>query len=1712
MSKHLTLSSKTSPLMLTACLRRLALAALLLSLVMLSAIGALAQNTGPTDGSTPLGMKPGASAGSYALSGFDSVNPFNGHLNFNLPLLKIGGRGTVGDTLTLPIETHWNVRDEFYQLAHHYYVDPDIWSGLTTGYGGGVLNGRLADSAQMPCSVNEERSALTRLTFTAADGTEYELHDTAYNGQPLTNTYASTTCAIETTHSRGKVFVTSDGTGVTFISDEDIWDYYAPGVSQITPSGYLLLKDGTRYRIEEGRVTWARDRNGNKLTFPGFNGATATTDSLNREVTVSSGSASGHAYDDLNYKGFGGASRAVRVWHSPLSQVLPTGVTPQTYKQLFTQMNAASTTTQHNPGVVSSVELPDGRSYQFRYNSYGELARVELPTGGAFEYDYDWGVTNGPVAGVSGTYRRVVEKRVYADGVTLESRMTFSRPESTTTNAGYVEVKQLDAGGALLSQVRHYYYGSAKSSFFQAATGYAGWKDGKEWKTEVYDIVNNSAVLRRVSEQTWQQPVSGSTWPLGQAETSDYAKANNPQVTESTTTLVETNQVTKQTFSYDQYGNQTDVYEYDYGTGSAGALIRRSHTDYLTTNTVNSTDYTANTIHIRSLPTQQSVFAVVSSTEVERALSTFEYDNYANNTTHHPLLDRSLISGLDSAFTTSYQTRGNVTATTHYLLNTSGTVTGSISAYAQYDIAGNVVKAIDGRGYSTLLDYSDRYGAPNTDARLNAGATELGTKTSYAFPTLVTNALEQTAYTQYDYYSGVAVDAEDANGVVSSGYYNDALGRPTQLISAASTTLRRQTTFSYDDVNRVVTTTSDLSSFNDNLLKSETLFDGLGRSTETRSYENSTDFIAVRAEYDALGRSYRSTNHFRTGETIYWTTNAYDALGRVLTVTTPDGAQVSTAYSGNTVTVTDQASKQRKSVTDALGRLTQVTEAPNDTTNYNFQTSYAYDVLGNLRTVTQGAQTRTFVYDSLSRLTSATNPESGTISYQYDNNGNLANKSDARTVSVVTTYAYDALNRPTSRSYSDGTPTVTYTYDTLTNGIGRLTSVSSSVSVYNYSGYDALGRLTGSSQVTDRQTYSMGYAYDLAGNLTSQTYPSGRVVTTSYDSAGRLSQVSGQKTGEANKTYVNSFSYTSHGAIKDVKLGNDLWEHSSFNTRLQPIEIGLGTTQGGIDHLKLNYAYGTTTNNGNVQTQTITIPGGQTLSQSYTYDALNRLKSAEEMNGGSQSWKQTFIYDRFGSRNFDTANTTANALGSLLTIDQANNRFTSGQGSILYDNAGNLTRDFSGHTFGYDGENHQTSYDGGATANGTDYKYDGDGRRVKKVNGTAQATTVFVYNAMGQLVAEYDNTTPQGSGGTSYLTADNLGTPRVITDASGAVKARHDYLPFGEELQAGMGGRTQQQGYVGDNVRQGFVGYEHDDETGLDFAQARYYANLQGRFTSADPLLASGRPADPQTWNRYVYCRNNPLVYVDPSGLDWWYDSEAKEATPTWYDKDPGGKWKRWTDISGYVYQDSSDPGVWVALNPNKQQGFITNTREKAQAAEDGHTGSGIGLSMTPGQRDFWAGAGAGLGGPASWFLGKIAGAGGVDTTSRDYRAGLLFGSAGFAGATTVGNIGSSLADDAAGATPQIIYRSGKTNPGNLTDPRGLSFRDSLSNPYPLAPGQRPVFGHGDSYFGINTSNLPRGSVIFDNIPPGHVTVTGVTPAILKDAATQTGIRGNFPK
>ena len=656
-----------------------------------------------------------------------------------------------------------------------------------------------------------------------------------------------------------------------------------------------------------------------------------------------------------------------------------------------------------------------------------------------------------------------------------------------------------------------------------------------------------------------------------------------------------------------------------------------------------------------------------------------------------------------------------------------------------------------------------------------------------------------------------------------------------------------------------------------------------------------------------------TSNPYKATATTGWSRTRQDRLGRVVEVAafggatrpsaraTPTLGKTTTAYDAEYTTVTDADQKKRRSQLDGLGRLVRVDE-PDSNGNLGLPgspvqaTSYSYDALGNLIRVIQGSQTRSFAYDSLSRLTSATNPESGTTSYSYDKNGNLTGKTDAR--GVATTYSYDRLDRLTGRSYryrgadsavSLETTRVDYAYDNCgAYSRGRLCSVTASkdgtvVSRTAYNRYDALGRVLGSTQTTGRTPYRMVYAYDRAGNLVSQTYPSGKVIKTVYDGVGR---VAGVKTGVdgwyAGGEGDNAVEYEAHGGVRQLLLGNGLWEQRRYNARLQPTQMGLGTTLAtgsltptGSGLLLLDYSYGTASNNGNVLSQRIRVGTSLNQNQSYTYDALNRLKTAAESGSGT-AWSQTYAYDRYGNRRVTAgaSHGSNQALTPQSTADIAatTNRLAGVKGvnAVAYDAAGSLTADWAANAFKYDGDNRLVAFDHPTgTDSDTTYAYDGEGRRVRKVvGGSSGVTTTYVYNVLGQLVAEFGGTAPDRPG-TRYLTPDPLGSTRLVTAADQSVLSRHDYLPFGEEIGAGLGGRGSVSGYTAsltDGPTQKFTGKERDAESGLDYFQARYFSGAGGRFTSVDPENAGADPGDPQSWNGYAYASNNPLLYVDPDG------------------------------------------------------------------------------------------------------------------------------------------------------------------------------------------------------------------------------------------------------
>jgi RHS repeat-associated protein len=570
--------------------------------------------------------------------------------------------------------------------------------------------------------------------------------------------------------------------------------------------------------------------------------------------------------------------------------------------------------------------------------------------------------------------------------------------------------------------------------------------------------------------------------------------------------------------------------------------------------------------------------------------------------------------------------------------------------------------------------------------------------------------------------------------------------------------------------------------------------------------------------------------------------------------------------------------------------------------DHNFYvTQYSYDTLGNMLTVTQMGdpsvntssqwRVRNFTYNSLSQLLTATNPESGTITYAYDADGNLLQKTSPApnqtgTATQTVSYCYDELHRVTGKGYGAqscplATPVNTYSYDSGTNAVGHLTSLTDQVGSGSY-GYDIMGRI-----VTETRSLigannasvskSMSYGYDLAGAATTLTYPSGKIITYTPDSAGRMLKAIDIGSGI---NYITGATYGPDGALTGFVSGNSgtfagITSAFSYNKRLQPVNMSAAAPSQTAFSIGYDFHVGAG-NNGNVFG--ITNYKDLSRNQSFTYDSLNRLTSAQNagtncaatvIGGKTEYWGNSYGYDAWG--NLLSKSVTKCSAENFSVAALGNNQLS----GYSYDAAGNMTSDpTDGITLNYDPENRLTG------AAGYTYTYDADGNRVKKSNSTTG--TLYWYmtpgvvaesDLAGTLKSEYiffegDRVARKDFPGNTiaYYFSDHLKTASVVTDSAGTIKSESDYYPWGGELQL----------TANDSNHYKYGGHERDSETGCDYFGARYYCNGFSRFLSPDwsavPVpVPYADFSNPQSLNQYIYVGGNPASKADPDGhcCDW---------------------------------------------------------------------------------------------------------------------------------------------------------------------------------------------------------------------------------------------------
>ena len=939
-----------------------------------------------------------------------------------------------------------------------------------------------------------------------------------------------------------------------------------------------------------------------------------------------------------------------------------------------------------------------------------------------------------------------------------------------------------------------------------------------------------------------------------------------------------------QTFGYDQYGNQTQNFNFgQVCPKSDGALDLSCGNDEL----LQHTDYAINPERwIINTP------AVITQTDAAGnivSLARLYYDG-------DPYVGLPLQS----------VERGNLTRQEEFLgpLGDNRFVPTKRQAFDTY---GNVIGIMDANGHLTTIGYDDL---------------------THAFPVTETIHLEAgrvlTYTAAYDIGFGKIISATEFNGNTTFFTY-DAFGRIADIVLPGDTLELPTQQFHYDlgSPRSSITTHQREQSGTENVRTSMVYFDGLGRKLQTRSEaENGQVVVADAVTFNARQSERDQFLPYFDVDFAYHapdpalphSSKEYDSLARVVRTNNPDGSFASVEYHPLVQIQSDEEDNHLGSPYvgtpktlryDGLERLVEVVETNrvSDTVE-SYHTYYGYDPLGNLVQITDAqGNVKTMQYDALSRKVRMVDPDRGEMHYVYDDVGNLRQTKDAK--GQVITYTYDAANRPLTEQWptdNDGFETVfTYHYDDALsplhldarNTLGQVTYVEDPEGAVYFS-YDERGNVAGRirSFTQEGLSFVTRMRYDAMDRLSELIYPDGYTVTYHYNDQGLL---------ETIPDYVTNVDYTPSGQRSAIAYANGVTTRYGYDVRLRLEHLQSAAGENVLQDL--GYDFDRTSN-------IVLIEDNRPLgvrndandqTQNFGYDSLYRLAYATGTYG-----RIDYRYDAIGN----LVRKTSTALDARLNLgDLQHGQAGSGPHAVTmadgkaytYDTNGNLTR--KGNTqYTWTARDWLASAEDGVTV--SSYEYDANGQRIRQTVHSDELVTKTLYIgthavAQGdefvryvllddqrlaqvtmpfdpaQLIAGFGGRAKRqlagqnNSSATLWYAADHLGGTSLLLEAGGNVNSEVVYYPYGLTRYERNGQEARYQ----------FTGKERDT-SGLYYYGTRYYDAVVGQFISTDPLYGEqpDQQADnPQSLNLYAYALNNPVRFVDPNGTQ----AETKIAGPT---------------------------------------------------------------------------------------------------------------------------------------------------------------------------------------------------------------------------------------
>jgi YD repeat-containing protein len=1144
-----------------------------------------------------------------------------------------------------------------------------------------------------------------------------------------------------------------------------------------TSSSSMILRttNGTQlnYSAQGGeyKCTQIKDRNGNyiSVSYTQAGQINTITDTLNRVIT---------------FEYTSGLLTAIKqTWNqnsqSPLTHYWArfeyAGV-PIHFN--FGTMAVLGLTDNSTPQLLSRVRLADNSYFDFSYSSWGQVYKVSSYAADNTNHLLNYRFYNLPQTAGSIAYDdcpRFTELRDWAQYWNGDTDGTPAANEEALTQFAIPTGVDWTMPGAssqvsgTLAQVTAPDGTSNKIYFIGTAGTATGWQRGLTALVNTYD---SAAALQRQVMTTWTQDNTAVSYLL------------NPRVTETNIYDPAGNRARVQmTYQQFTFTNGTscqlpiDTYEY---AADATTKLRSTRTDYNT-----STSYTDR--RILGLVSERRLYAGdVNNGGALKVKVGFNYDESGS------------IQGNDAPVQhdTNYNSnfvigRANLSSMKRYdVTNISQFTTTS----TKYNTAGSVVSSKDASAvnHEVTVSYADSF---------SDGIT---THNTLAYPTKLTDPDGYYSISTYNFdfgsltyqqtpppnFTGAPPTAQPAGPEQTFEYYDDGrLKKQKSLVNNAYTRFEYPTSS-----NRVDTYTT----IQDGLGEAHSfkITDGAGRiiTTATDNPGSVGLFSGQRIVYDVMGRVIKTSNPTETsasGAPLQWTATGddaaagwvytqqtYDWKGRPLVTTNQDGTTKTASYAGcgcaggEVVTLTDEGTidagvakrRQQRIYSDVLGR-----KIKTEILNWEGGSVYSAvvntynerDQITNIRQFDgpEGSSTyqdTSMTYDGYGRLSTKHLPQqqvdpnnsasSDHTTWQYNADDTVAGVTDPR--GATTTYSYNARHLPNVITYAlSGSSTIveSFAYDAAGNRTFRSDGAGST----SYQ-YDQLSRLTSETQQFNGMagSYQLTYQYNLAGQLTSFTYPNFSTSYT-YDAVGRTKTVTGPPRWTGITQYVSDIQYRASGGYKSISYGSGTSLSVDYNARLklQSYKIQSVYNNQWYDSAHVEpqyYADGSLRS-----TQDFIDPR---FSRSFSFDHVGSLRQA-----GSGVYNQTFQHDAFG-------NITNRESGIWTEWEYFSATWINGRNQNQawhYDASGNVRFD-DNFEYTYDAKGQNTKLRKLSDNLWISQIDNAEGQMIKRSTGDATSTfsTTFYLRSTvlgGKVVAEYNSAAQQQKRYT-YLNGQLLGT------------------------------------------------------------------------------------------------------------------------------------------------------------------------------------------------------------------------------------------------------------------------------------------------------------------------------------------------------------------